>query len=36
MTSLFYEGLSERQIDEFENLLKHILSNLIEYEEKHK
>jgi DNA-binding MarR family transcriptional regulator len=36
MTSLFYEGLSEKQIDEFENLLKHILSNLIKYEEEHK
>ena len=36
MTSLFYEGLSEQQIDEFENLLKHILSNLVMYEEEHK
>lgn len=36
MTSVFYEGLSEEQIDEFENLLKHILSNLIKYEEEHK
>ena len=36
MTCLFYEGLSEGQIDEFENLLKHILSNLAHYEEAHK
>jgi DNA-binding MarR family transcriptional regulator len=36
MTCLFYEGLSEGQIDEFENLLKHILSNLVHYEEEHK
>ena len=35
MTSLFYEGLSEKQIDEFEGLLKHILSNLTLYEEKY-
>lgn len=36
MTSLFYEGLSDNQIDEFEDLLKHILSNLVKYEEEHK
>lgn len=36
MTSLFYEGLAEAQIDEFENLLRHILSNLTEYEVGHK
>ena len=36
MASLFYEGLTENQIDEFESLLKHILSNLIEYEEENK
>jgi DNA-binding MarR family transcriptional regulator len=36
MTSLFYEGLSERQIDRFESLLKRILSNLVKYEEEHK
>lgn len=36
MTSLFYKGLSEKQIDEFENLLRHILSNLIKYEEEYK
>jgi DNA-binding MarR family transcriptional regulator len=35
MTHLFYEGLSEGQIDEFESLLKHILSNLVHYEEEH-
>ena len=32
MTSLFYKGLSERQIDGFESTLRHILSNLVEYE----
>jgi len=36
MTSLFYEGLSENRIDEFENTLKHILSNLVEYEEENR
>lgn len=36
MISLFYQGLSETQIDEFENSLKYILSNLIKYEEEHK
>ena len=36
MTSLFYDGLSEKQIDEFENMLKHILSNLVRYEEEHR
>ena len=36
MTLLFYEGLSENQIDNFENLLKRILSNLVKYEEGHK
>ena len=36
MTSLFYYGLSDNQIDEFESLLKHILSNLVKYEEEHK
>ncbi len=36
MTSLFYKGLSEEQIDEFENTLRHILSNLVRYEEEHK
>ena len=33
MTLLFYEGLSENQIDEFERTLKRILSNLVKYEE---
>ena len=36
MTSLFYKGISERQIDEFEGILKHVLSNLVRYEEEHK
>ncbi len=36
MTSLFYEGVSEKQIDEFEGILKHVLSNLVRYEEEHK
>jgi DNA-binding MarR family transcriptional regulator len=36
MTSLFYQGISEKQIDNFEDLLKHILSNLTQYEEAHK
>ncbi len=36
MTSLFYQGVSERQIDEFEGILKHILSNLVRYEEEHR
>ena len=36
MTSLFYDGLTENQIDDFENTLKHILSNLVKYEEEHK
>jgi len=35
MTRLFYEGLSEEQIDEFEDVLRQILSNLIRYEEEH-
>ena len=33
MTSVFYKGLSDNQIDEFENTLKHILSNLVKHEE---
>ena len=36
MTLLCYEGLTESQIDEFENMLRHILANLVEYEQKHK
>lgn len=33
MTTLFYKGISEKQIDDFEKVLKQILSNLINYEE---
>jgi len=33
MTALFYKGIPERQIDDFEIILKAILSNLINYEE---
>ena len=33
MTSLFYKGLTEKHIDEFEISLKQILENLIRYEE---
>jgi DNA-binding MarR family transcriptional regulator len=33
MTELFYEGLSEKQIDDFEMNLKHILLNLTRYED---
>jgi MarR family transcriptional regulator, organic hydroperoxide resistance regulator len=36
MTALFYQDLSERQIEEFERALKKILLNLISYEEAHK
>lgn len=36
MTALFYEGITEEQIDEFENTLRHILANLVRYEEEHK
>ena len=36
MTELFYEGLSEAEIDEFEKTLRYILSNLVRYEEKNK
>ena len=36
MTELFYEGLSEEQIDEFENILRHVMSNLVNYENEHK
>ena len=32
MTSVFYKGLSEKRIDEFEKSLKQILSNLIRNE----
>jgi len=33
MTSLFYDGLAESQIDEFEKILTHIMGNLVKYEE---
>lgn len=33
MLSLFYEGLTVAQIDEFERTLKHILGNLVKREE---
>jgi MarR family transcriptional regulator, organic hydroperoxide resistance regulator len=36
MTLLFYRGLSEKQIDEFEEALKKILANLVEYERQSK
>jgi DNA-binding MarR family transcriptional regulator len=36
MTSLFYEGLSKEEVDEFEKSLEHILSNLTKYEEEHR
>ncbi|TGA95822.1 MarR family transcriptional regulator [Sporolactobacillus shoreae] len=36
MIDLFYEGLSDKQIDEFEHALKHILNNLISFEGKQK
>ena len=36
MLALFYEGLSEQEIHEFERQLNHILSNLNKYEEEHK
>lgn len=35
MTELFYDGLSKEEIDEFEKTLRHILSNLVRYEEKY-
>jgi DNA-binding MarR family transcriptional regulator len=34
MTDLFYRGLNDRQIDEFEATLRKILSNLEEHEER--
>ncbi|UCD10129.1 MAG: MarR family transcriptional regulator [Dehalococcoidales bacterium] len=34
MTALFYKDLTETQIDDFENTLRHILLNLVKYEEK--
>ena len=36
MTALFYAGLSENQIDEFESTLKSILANLAKYEDEHR
>jgi len=36
MTALFYEGFSDNQIDELEDSLTHILSNLVKYEEENK
>ena len=36
MAALFYQGLTEKQIDEFEDTLKHILSNLEKYERRNK
>ncbi len=36
MNSLFYAGLSENQIDDFEDMLRHILSNLVRYEDENK
>lgn len=36
MLELFYEGLSEAEIDRFEETLRHILGNLTRYEEEHK
>ncbi|MDN3956332.1 MarR family winged helix-turn-helix transcriptional regulator [Sporolactobacillus laevolacticus] len=36
MIDLFYKGLSEEQIDEFERTLQHILNNLITYEREQK
>lgn len=36
MLALFYEGLTEVEIDRFEATLRHILTNLTRYEEEHK
>jgi len=33
MIELFYQGVTEQQIDGFESMLRQILTNLIEYEE---
>ena len=33
MTNLFYEGFSENEIDKFEQYLKRILHNLVDFEE---
>jgi len=32
MASLFYKGITETQIDEFETILKKILTNLVKFE----
>jgi DNA-binding MarR family transcriptional regulator len=34
MKSMFYNGFSEKEIDEFENYLKKVLQNLINYSKK--
>ncbi len=34
MTELFYRGLSEDEIDEFEAFLRRVLSNLVDFESK--
>ncbi len=36
MLAVFYEGLTEKQIDDFETTLNHILNNLNTYEEGYK
>ncbi|NHJ14128.1 MAG: MarR family transcriptional regulator [Candidatus Thorarchaeota archaeon] len=33
MTEIFYDGLGSEERDRFESLLRHILQNLIDYEE---
>lgn len=36
MLSVFYDGLTEEEIDRFEAVLRHILANLTRYEEENK
>ncbi|WP_242871686.1 MarR family winged helix-turn-helix transcriptional regulator [Acetanaerobacterium elongatum] len=36
MLRLYYDGLPEQEIDRFEHILRHILKNLTEYEQKNK
>ncbi|MNC65175.1 Organic hydroperoxide resistance transcriptional regulator [compost metagenome] len=36
MLALFYEGLTEEEVDRFEATLRHILANLNRYEEENK
>ncbi|MDF2934670.1 MAG: MarR family transcriptional regulator [Paenibacillaceae bacterium] len=36
MLALFYEGLTEAEVDRFEATLRHILANLTRYEEENK